>query len=201
MKKALLFLVVPVLAFGLASCGSEEHPDPGNTADTTAVTPEVPEEPAAPEIDLTAELPGLPADYVEHDLTEFGFAGVVSAPEGASIYNSTLFTNDGEQEQIVVQMSDDSNLRVNIFESTKDFAAAVVDVEGSTINEFQSYLIEDENAKFFYAKKFIDESAVFNFALVFDTGNGFYHCTGNGGMEDLTKEDALLLFAIAKSMH
>jgi hypothetical protein len=199
MKKIIQVLAVPALLLGLVSCGGEAPGGTPDNADTTAATPEVVKK-EVPTADLSIDMPALPADYVEHDLSEYGFAASIMAPADAAIHTSMLINNDGEQEQIVVRMSEESNVRLNIFKSTKGFVEAKVDVEGYTIDSFHSYLVEDETSAFYYAKKNVDDSDVFNFVCVWEKEGEYFQGSGNGGMETLTKEDALMLYAMTKSV-
>ena len=200
MKKIVQYLAISVFLLGLASCGGEAPAgDETTPEDTTAMTPEV-VEPEAPTADLSIDMPALPAEYVEFDLSEFGFSASIMAPPDAAVHTSMLINNDGEQEQIVVRLSEESNVRLNIFKSTKDFASAKVDVEGYTIDKFHSYLVEDESSAFYYAQKNVDDAHVFNFVCVWEKDGAYYQASGNGGMEALTKEEALMLYTMAKSV-
>lgn len=200
MKKIYQFLIVPAIAFGMVSCGGESTDTPATDtpeADTTT-TVDVPEDP--PAMDISVTIPEIPADFVEHDLSSVGLAGSIMGPSGAAINTSTLMNSEGEQEQINIQVAEDSGVKVQLYRSTKDFAAAKGDVEGNMINLFKQYVIEDDNSAFFYAQKNVDDSDVYNFILVMEKDGQVWHARADGGFDPLSKEDAAMLYAMAKTL-
>lgn len=203
MKKVVRFAYLPILAFGMIACGGGEEADTAATtssSDDTSTENVENTETDAPAPDMSVSVPALPADYIEHDLSEHGAALTISGPEGAYIYTSKLINNDGEQDQVVVQMADDSSVRLHISQTDKDLVAAKADVEGNMINTFKSYMIDEADGAFYYAQKSFDDSDYFNFVMVIEKDGQKYHVKGDGGMDPLTKEDALMLFAMASTL-
>lgn len=193
MKRLTYFAFAAVMAFGFTACG-EDTPDvpmndsiPADVVDTDVAMPDI-------------AIPELPADYASSDLTESGFAGSIQAPAGTEVYTSLLINNDGEQQQIVVQTNMDAP-RIHMYKSDKDLIGAKDDVQRNQINLFENFLLEDDNSAFYHAKK-QDGSDQYNFIMVINKEGQNWHVTGNSTTFDpISKEQAMNLYAMAKSIQ
>jgi hypothetical protein len=182
MRKILLFACI----VGLGACNNkpaDNKDDKEKTASAAAIA-----------------IPKLPADYTQQDLSKKGLAAKISAPAGATVYTSTLMNNEGTQDQIIVQMSDTSKIKLNIYKSSKNLATVKKDIEKDTFDKFGSWLLEDTNSAIWTKKNMMKDTEVTDFILVVEKDGKFWHLKPDQFMTPLTKDQVLNLYAMAKSL-
>ena len=201
MKRLFTLLAMTAAAATFSSCGGEETTLEVDAAATPEVSTEAPADDPEPGLDLTVSVPEIPATYAERDLSEFGLGAHMMIPEGSEVYTSVLITGQGEQNQIVVQPSTEGP-RLHLWKSSKDLETAKSEIKGNTINEFQTFVMEDDHSAVYHAKKNIDDTNTFNFIYVIDNNGETWHAKAeSSGFNALSKDDAMMLYAMAGSIH
>lgn len=148
--------------------------------------------------DVTAN-PVIPEGFSAKELGEFGLEATIMGPEEAYIYNSTLVTNDGEQEQIIVQMDDASEVKLAISQTTEDMATIKKTIEEDMFREFTKYVLDDGKGVIYEAVKKSEEITVYHFVYLMEAGDVVYKIDSDT-FQDYDLEQISTLYAMAQSI-
>ncbi len=188
---AKFFMILLVAsAIIISSCGDSKKEENKEKKDTTEQKTE------GPEVTIN---PVIPDGFVDKELKEFGLDAAVKCPAEAYIYTSELQTDEGKQQQIVIQFDSSSDIKFYISKTAVDFAKVKEEIEKNMFLEFKRFLVEDENGVVYEAMNKSDETLVYNFAMILKGKDSNYKVESDTFV-NLTPEQISTLYAMAKSI-
>ncbi|MBN2681104.1 MAG: hypothetical protein JXR58_01225 [Bacteroidales bacterium] len=194
MFKKGLFAIMISTAVLFAACGDDKKTDEGKDSGKSKDG----QTNVANDVNLNI---ALPEGAIEFDLAEFGLGITASimAPEAAYIYDSELITDDSTYSQIIVQMSDNSDLRFSIGPCLESMTDIKNFIKQDMFREFKRYLIEEDNGFIYEAVKNADETTVYHFTILIENGGNKYKIESDM-FHDYTIDDISMLYAMAKTL-
>ena len=204
-----------IIAVGLAACGNQRAGNNSASADSSVAV-----KPDAPAVDLT--VPALPADYIKLDLSRIGLSATAMVPGKADVQQSTLDDNEGKRNDYIIYAFDvpsgDSSIdslggipaEIDIHTTAWTLQQHKDNIKNSSILHWNRF-VKEEPDYFMYTTSPVNsmnqpirakDREVFQFVLlVRSKKDGKQYCIRSSDSFDLTAEQMLKLFAIAKSIE